>query len=217
MNISITSSQFAVLLSLSIAIAIWYLVGYRRNLRLIERVSRNIEEALRPSDKEYVWLGGVLGFTGSFEVVDFKKVTASVFMLPRQSVLYYPFSYITTGYDRLEVFFYLKKKVYNEIHIIRITAPCWMPKIYNADVLVSRKIELNEQPFILMYKDRTREVDKVLALGKILGLFNLMHIAVTPSKSIFYIRLKINPSELRKIQHALRECMVFLRGHYYKA
>ncbi len=214
MNISITSIEFAIFLGLSLAIAIWYFVGHKRNLRLIEKISKNIERALKPADKEYTWLGGVLGFTGNFEVNQFEKVTASVFMLPRQSVLYYPFSYLTTGFDRLEVLFYLKEKVWNEIHLVRKLVPhYWMPKIYNAESLKARDIEVNKKPFVVMYRKKSKEIDKIIKLAERLEPYHLMHIAITPQKSIFYIKLKVRPSDMDSTGKALHECMAFFRAH----
>lgn len=209
---SISSTAFIVFLLLSFGLTISYFVGHKKNLRVIESVSKCLEKALRPSDKEYTWLGGVLGFTGHFVLEDFKKVTASVFMLPRQSVLYFPFSYISTGYDRLEVMFYLKEKISNEMHVIRQVKPQYrMPSIYEKETLKSESVFFNGKAFLIMYRNRTREVSELITLGQNLESLGLMHIAVTPGKGIFYVKLKIILSDTEKIAQALEKCISFLQ------
>jgi len=212
LSISISNPLFAIILGLSVALAISYFYGHKKNLRLIERVSKCLEESLEPTDQEYTWLGGVLGFTGNFQVKGFDKVTASVFMLPRQSLLYFPFSYITTGCDRVEVMFYLKQKVTNEIHVIRKIMPSYrMPTIYEKESLHSENVQLHGKRFELMYRHRTGDVARFLAVAGRLEPQEFMHIALTPRKGIFYVRLKILPAEPEKISRAVADCLYFLK------
>ena len=208
MNISITSAEFALFLGLSIVIAVLYYVGYKRNIKAIEAVSRSLESSLKPRDKEYTWLGGALGFTGNYSIDGFQKVMASVFMLPRQSVLYFPFSYITTGYDRLEVLFYLKEKVWNEVHAIRKVKPSYrMPKIFNAEVLKTEKVLIGGSPFILMFRNKTDDVDTILSLARNLEPLGVMHIALTPEKRVLYVKLKIRPKSMADVEQAMKHCV----------
>ncbi len=208
MSISITSAEFALFLGLSIVIAALYYVGYKRNIRAIEAVSKSLENSLKPRDKEYTWLGGALGFTGNYSIDGFQKVMASVFMLPRQSVLYFPFSYITTGYDRLEVLFFLKEKVWNEVHVIRKVKPSYrMPKIFNADVLKAEKVVIGGCPFILMFRNKTGDVDMILSLARDLEPLGIMHIALTPEKRVLYVKLKIRPKSMEAVERAMKHCV----------
>ncbi len=213
MNISITSAEFAIFLGLSIVIAVLYYVGYRKNIKAIEAVSKSLEKGLNPADKEYTWLGGALGFTGNYSLEGFKKITASVFMLPRQSVLYYPFSYITTGYDRVEVLFFLKEKVWNEIHIIREVRPSYrMPKIFNKHLLKSEKTEINGKPFTVMYRNRTKDVEAILSFGSALEPLGIMHIALTPDNRVLYVRLRISPRSINNVERAMKKCTDYVRS-----
>ncbi len=211
MNISITSTEFALFLGLSIVIAILYYVGHKKNLKTIEAVSKSLESGLKPQDKEYTWLGGVLGFTGNYTVEDFEKVTASVFMLPRQSVLYFPFSYITTGYDRLEVLFFLKEKVWNEIHLIREVKPSYrMPTIFNAKSLNSERITINQKSFLVMFRNKSNEIKEIIGLGNKLEGLGIMHIALTPENRVLYVKLKINPGQVSMIETAMNHCLRYV-------
>ncbi len=207
---NLSNFGFIILLILSGVIAILYYVGYRKNIKAIEDVSKALERGLNPKKKEYIWLGGALGFTGNFEVQGFKKVSASVFMLPRQSVLYYPFSLITTGYDRLEVLFFLKEEVRNEVHIIKeVKFPYKMPKIFNVDLLKKEKIKINERSFILLYKNKTKDIEAILSLVYALEPLGIMHIALTPSNRVLYVKLKIDLNLIDKIEKAMKECVNF--------
>ncbi len=213
MNISITSAEFALFLGLSIVIAVLYYVGHKRNIKAIEAVSKSLENSLKPQDKEYTWLGGALGFTGNYKIEGFEKVTASVFMLPRQSVLYFPFSYITTGYDRLEVLFFLKEKVWNEIHVIRELKPSYrMPKIFNAHILKKEKTVINHEPFIVMYRNKSKDIDKILSLGRSLEPLGVMHIALTPEKRVLYVKLKIRPKSVDSVELAMTQCVSHIKA-----
>ena len=211
LNVAISSWEFAIFLGISILIAILYYVGYRKNLRVIEGVSKSLEKGLNPIEKEYTWLGGALGFRGDFKVKGFKKICASVFMLPRQSVLYYPFSLITTGYDRVEILFFLKEKIGNEVHVIKkAIVPYRMPKIFNAHLLKKEKIKINKRPFILMYKNNSKDVEAILSLARGLEPLGIMHIALTPKKSVLYLKLKINLKSIDKIEEVMKECLRFV-------
>ncbi len=211
LNIAISSWEFPIFLGLSIVIVVLYYIGYKKNIKAIEDVSKSLEKGLNPEDKEYIWLGGTLGFTGNFYVKGFKKISASVFMLPRQSILYYPFSLITTGYDRVEVLFFLKEKIENEVHIIRQVIPSYrMPKIFNINLLHKKKLKINNRSFILMYKNKTEDIKVILSLAQALEHLGVMHIALTPDNSVFYIKLKVSLNSIDNIEKAMKKCINYV-------
>ncbi|RMG59770.1 MAG: hypothetical protein D6713_04595 [Deltaproteobacteria bacterium] len=202
MNLSISSTWFILLIIVSAGIAVSYYVGYRKNLTFIRESAAALEKALKPKDQTYTWLGGVIGFSGEFAVKGFNRVHASLFTLPRQSLLYFPIALFTTGYDRLDVLFYLRGKAWNEVHALRRRGGKKI-KIYNRDLLREERVTLGGEEFTLLYRMRNRDVDGLLELAERISGKGLVHMALTPEKSVLYVRLKVDPRELGQLEDAI--------------
>jgi len=211
MGADISFKWFVILLAASAFIAIGYLLGHRKNLKIIRRVASVIESEILPSDTVYTWLGGVLGFTATYALEGFSKLTASFFTLPRQSLLYLPIAYLTTTHDKLELFFYLKKNISNEIHIIKKNSmPGRMPTIYNKDNLVSETININGSNYLVLYRKQDKMIKKLTELLTVIDKKSFFHIALTPDKNIFYIRLNIKYGRLNSTGSSIKEIKKFL-------
>jgi hypothetical protein len=76
--------------------------GRKLNLMIMRRVSRALEDALKPTDKEYTWLGGYIGFKGKYEL-ESADVEATLTLLPRHALLYFPISLVINRSDRLYI------------------------------------------------------------------------------------------------------------------
>ena len=93
-------------------------LGRKKNLSIVKSVGNTLEEVLKPNDQDYTWLGGSIGFHANYKCKDFKNVEATLTLLPRQSPLYYPVSFLVSGFDKLYVTFFLKLKIKSEGHIV---------------------------------------------------------------------------------------------------
>ncbi len=96
-----------------------YLLGRRRNLALITRTAKILESALAPQDQQYTWLGGLVGFTASYEGLGgYRQVDATLVLLPRHAALFLPVSYLLFRGDRLFLLGRLSGKLRGEFHLL---------------------------------------------------------------------------------------------------
>jgi len=98
------------------AIAMYqFFQGRKLNLMMMSRVSKDLENALKPADKEYTWLGGYVGFRANYSL-EHGEVEATLTLLPRHALLYFPISLIVNRSDRLYLVF-RGRIALEEIHI----------------------------------------------------------------------------------------------------
>ena len=69
-----------VLLLLGLVASLQYWRGRRLNLTLIRELSRQMEEALRPKEKNYTWIGGYVGVVAEYTLEDenYSKAKATI-------------------------------------------------------------------------------------------------------------------------------------------
>ncbi|HEC50165.1 MAG TPA: hypothetical protein ENI40_03300, partial [Candidatus Desulfofervidus auxilii] len=74
----------------TIIVVFIYQWGYRKNLKLSQHWAKDLEAVFQPKEKQYKWLGGVLGFIAEYQVPGFKSIKAVLRLRPRHSLLYIP-------------------------------------------------------------------------------------------------------------------------------
>ena len=96
---------FIVIVILAVAMPIVFFKGHNENVRRMKIISKRLEDYLKPADKEYVLLGTSVGFRALFIVNrdNINKVETVLILLPRQSLIYYPISRLTTKHDKFIV------------------------------------------------------------------------------------------------------------------
>ncbi|NPA05643.1 MAG: hypothetical protein GXO09_06070 [Crenarchaeota archaeon] len=109
------------LVGVAVASTFQFFRGRRRNLRILEESVKALEAGLRPVDKEYTMVGLYVGYTAEYRLRDslVPKAYAAVTTLPRQSLLYMPFSLATRRYDRIYLVYDLSLKPPGEAHLVR--------------------------------------------------------------------------------------------------
>ncbi len=109
-----------VLLLLGLVASLQYWRGRRLNLTLIRELSRQMEEALRPKEKNYTWIGGYVGVVAEYTLEDenYSKVKATISLLPHHSLLYLPISLLLGRKDRVYFLIYPKRKLKGRAHVL---------------------------------------------------------------------------------------------------
>ncbi len=74
--------------------------GRRINLLLMRHYLGEIEKLIKPEDRNYVWSGGYVGYRAYYRKGS-RKYEFILTLLPRQSLLYFPISLITSRHDKL--------------------------------------------------------------------------------------------------------------------
>ncbi len=192
----ISGPLFGGLVGASLLLVGAFHVGHKRNLRLATRFSCLLEGCLQPKDQNYTWLGGVMGFTGEYQVPGFKKVIVVYRLLPRQSLLWVPFHFLTGDRDTVQALFYLNGPPSQEFHLVQ-GGLLKQPKIYNLSLLKAEKKVLAGKGFKVLYEKDLSLLDRVLGL---LGedLLLVRHVAITKEKGVFYLEIPLPPSRLER-------------------
>lgn len=180
----------------------------------MKKFAEVLEKALSPKDKLYTYLGGVLGFSVEYQVEGIEKVLANLRLIPRQSLLYLPFMFLTSGKDNLQLLFYTKKPLRCEFHLIR-KSPLNLtkPKIYNKDKLKKETYEINGEKFEMLYEHKNFDKRfKELAEKIPLKYFN--HLAITTDNNIIYIQLLFYDIKENVLLTSLKEIRSFIQKNY---
>ena len=181
-----------------------YGFGRKKNLSIVKSTGKTLEEILKPSDQTYTWLGGSIGFRADFKCKDFKNVEATLTLLPRQSTLYYPVSFLVSGFDRLYLTFFLKSKIKSEGHIVNKRYLKFRgPRIDN----IHNLSEEEHQEFLILFQDQERR-------NALLNLFSefereellkiVKHIAVVPDRNTVFVLVVPKTDVWREIVKKIR-------------
>lgn len=184
-------------------VSLQFFQGRKINILLMRYFIKGFEENLKPKDKLYTYIGGYVGFKVNYKIEN--ETVSDIFMtltlLPRQSLLYYPFSLLTRKHDRLYVLIKLKKKLGYDAHIIKKyfyfpTPPLENIKAYNKD-----EVSYNNKKFYLFYKnkDDIKKLEKLMK--KSLDTENVRHFGYTRETNVLFLLLKpdpkLTPNEIR--------------------
>ncbi len=209
-----STKYIALLLAVSLIISIIYYFGYRKNVKIIKSIAVALEDALKPKDKLYTYLGGVLGFSVEYKVDGVKKVLANLRLIPRQSVLYLPFMFITSGKDNLQLLFYTKKPLRCEFHLVR-KSPLNLtkPKIYNRDKLKKEPFILKDTKFDMLYESENYD-RKFLQIAKLLPIKYFNHLAITTDNNIIYVQLLFYNIDMETLKESIKQIKEFITKNY---
>lgn len=197
MQFLFSTTGFALFIAFSLLIAAGYSLGRKKNQEIAKFVGKTLEEILKPYDQSYTWLGGTIGFRASYKNSNFNKVEATLTLLPRQSPLYYPASFLVSGFDRLYITFFLKTKLTSECHILDEKYLKYRgPIIQNFASFVKENREIRGKKFLILYNDQ--EIKNTLL--KILKIIDengfpgiVKHIAMVPDKhTLFFLIIPKN-------------------------
>jgi hypothetical protein len=190
-------SYFIPLLALGAAGSAQYILGSKKNRWLGKQMSLQAERVFEPKDKEYVNIGGVLGYNFVHKLRDpWKEAKGTFVFIPRHSLLYLPFSYYLIGNrDRFYVNLFTDKKLVGEGHIVE--------KRYLRRVKIDGLAEMNREEveaggtsFVLLW--RNEEVLPVLrrSLAAMPDPSTLTHFCCFSDNKNFYLFLKPKKGEL---------------------
>ncbi len=209
-----STKYIALLLAVSLIISIIYYFGYRKNVKIIKSIAIALEDALKPKDKLYTYLGGVLGFSVEYKVDGVKKVLANLRLIPRQSVLYLPFMFITSGKDNLQLLFYTKKPLRCEFHLVR-KSPLNLtkPKIYNRDKLKKEPFVLKDTKFDMLYESENYD-RKFIQIAKLLPIKYFNHLAITTDNNIIYVQLLFYNIDMETLKESIKQIKEFITKNY---
>jgi hypothetical protein len=188
-------TTIVLLMILAGAVTFQFYKGRKLNLLLMRHYLKEIEDVIKPLDKEYVWLGGYVGYRARYKVScnNVSGVETTLTLLPRQSLLYFPISLLTSRHDKLYLVFRLKEAK-GEVHLIQKGYFRIKPKIEN-EILAKDNVEIGDVAFEVLFDDY-KLVDRLVELVRALpNPKNIKHISI--SSNVFYVFMKPEPENLR--------------------
>ena len=191
-----------------------YYNGQRTNLKKIRGTAASLEKALKPSNKRYTWLGGVVGFSADFKVEGFEEVQAVLTLIPRQSLLYMPFVLLLRGAeDRLQRLFFLKEKPVEELHVIPVGKK--RPHIHNMERL-NRTVERHGDMDVEILYERDPSAASGIAVALADRLSRVKQISLTPERAVFYVELFVKALSPEELEEFLGRVCDFLSTYKFK-
>lgn len=161
--------------ALSVASVVWFFKKRRELIVFLRDVTRVLEDYYKPSSKEYVWLGYLVGYRARYVLPGKHRVYILLTTVPKHVFFYLPVIALFKKRDRIEVAMKPHDRyVIGEVHIYR--AGSWI-----AEVIVKKNIaqklseyavkefEVSSGKYIAYYKDE-RVLD---AIYKIISSTNL--------------------------------------------
>ncbi len=175
-----------------------YFMGRKHNVLLMRVYANALEEALRPVDQTYTWVGGYVGFKADYKVKDdsFKAVKATLHLMPRVSLMYYPVARFTMRHDKLYLVFESKQSIPGEGHLIKKGQYRFVPPgIENEEQFRQRDVTLGGVEYRLLYLD-SRGEKALLRWADALKIPDhslVKHLSFTSSTNVVYAY--VEPSE----------------------
>jgi len=188
------------ILALAIFATLGYFRGRKKNSWIAGWVSREAEEALKPSDTNYINIGGALGYNFTYKLKgNFHEASGTIVMLPRHSVLYFPISLLTTKFDRYYINLKADGKLAGEGHIVSqkyIRSARSLIKDFSS--FKSEKYISNDQTFYILW--RVEGLDKSLRqfLDRMESGKNLRHFCCHAENRNFFFLIKPVHNEIVK-------------------
>lgn len=186
---NITSWVFPLLIIFAVVATTQYFLGRRKNLVLIQKYANAMEAALKPIDKQYTWVGGYIGFKSEYSVKQemVKRVRATLHMMPRLSLLYYPIAKLTMRHDKLYVVIETAKNIDGEAHLIQKGYYRMPPGIKDVGKFHKKYVMLGDREFEMLYQDGEGE-RRLLSWAQSLRVDfkRIKHLSFTSSTNVIY-------------------------------
>ncbi len=207
MDIKLSPEFLIVIMVLAGVASIQFFKGRKLNLMLMQHYLKAIEDIIKPKDKDYVWLGGYIGFRAHYKVSEgnIDKFEYTLTLLPRQSIFYMPISKLISRHDKLYIVVRPYSQIKREAHLIQKRYYRIKPKIEEEELLQKDFIEIEGKEYEALFEKR-RDVE---LLREFLQGFskpeNVKHVSLTPKTNVFYILMKPEPDTIEEdIRHIVR-------------
>ncbi|UXD22478.1 hypothetical protein IPA_05285 [Ignicoccus pacificus DSM 13166] len=174
--------------------------GRRKNLELMRLYVKELERGLKPLDKNYTILGIYSGFKADFKISErgVERVEASIGLMPRESLLYYPISMLTLKHDRFYLVLRLSKRPKSKCQIVKEKVLKYSRADLNKDT--TKEVSLHGEKYLVDCPLEIFEKLKELVVDK-----DVLHVALTPETKVLYVFAKPKPGLVEKVSRKALE------------
>lgn len=179
--------------------------GRKINLAILERSIRILEDVFKPRDKNYTIIGIYVGYSALYRIYKdlINTIETVVTLLPRQSLLYYPISRLTSRFDKIYLIIHydIDKTLFGEAHVVkkgyyRLGIKRNIRGIEKMNIETTR---IAGKHYYLVYTHRNL-AEKLLEYIKSLSDPTLVnHIAVVPKHRRLYLAARLDLENLSEI------------------
>lgn len=208
----IYTPAFYFLVAFTLILTFGYTWGRRFNRRVLTSALDPLIEIFHARDQEFTNIGGQTGFharivPGRSRVV--REVDATVTLLPRQSLLYLPFSLLTRRSDRLQMILQFNKRgrsLQQEAHLIEPGFGKRMGnRIENADSLEQDTVQWGGRGFRLYAGGPDARAWVQQLMQQLPEPGGIRHVAIVPAQQQAYLFLVPRVGEVSRVVPSVRD------------
>lgn len=192
-----TAALAFLLLMVAALISLQFYRGRKRNLWLIKSYAEELEQALRPLDQTYTWIGGYIGFRADYKTRT-GGLQVTLTLLPRHSILFLPISRLWMRHDRLFALIRLKPPLSGEAHAVRSGFYRLGVNIDDMEQMSHERWQRDGLSFDLWFRHRpAREVVTAL-LERLENPGLIRHLALVPGPNHLYCFMEAQSGQVGK-------------------
>lgn len=203
------------LIAFALITTLGYFQGRKKNRWISGWIAREAEDALKPVDTQYTNFGGTIGYNFVYRMEKpFREAKGTFTLLPRQSLLYLPISFLITKHDRYYLNLFVQGKLRGEGHIVSSDyARKAQRTILGVESMESEEVYKNNRQFILFWKEKGMEDRLRKFLEKITHEELLFHFCCFAENKTFFFFLK---PEREKLGECLKSALPELKPFFVK-
>ncbi len=196
---------FLVICALAAIAVLQFFKGRRHNLVLLKIAAETLEKVFNPIDKVYRIVGIYVGFQAVYWLRDkhVDHAEATVLLLPRYSAFYYPISKALNRFDKLFItFWYPKKTVFDEIHVVRHGAyrRSLRKVIKDLEHMTVSETVVKGVRFVIASRGRSSQLKKVVKfLEELSDPSKILHVALVPQNNSIYLYAVYDPKMIEEL------------------
>lgn len=193
------------IIALAVAATGAYFFGRRKNKALAGVFSKEAEKAFHAVSTEYVNIGGSIGYNFVYKLKEpWTEAKGTMTFIPRQSLLYVPFSLALGARDRFFVNIFTKKKLAGEGHIL--SAAYYRRNggvIQNQSRFHKESWQQGNRNFVLLYEDEAMAKRLKALLAELPAAAELKHFCSYPENNTFFLFIRPAPGMVAGILERL--------------
>jgi len=204
------SLLFYIFIAFTMLLVWGYFYGKRQNHRIVRNAIDSLVEIVEPLDQKMTNIGGLVGYHIELELPEeslIDELGGTITLLPRQSLLYLPISFIIRKFDRFFIHTELKKSVFSkEAHLFACKfMQKHRKKIADSSSLNKDEITMDGEKFCVCYKNSAQGQELVKLLKSLKNIDQLKEISLYPENNIVDILIIPKPEQNIEILNPIFE------------
>ncbi|PKL26494.1 MAG: hypothetical protein CVV47_00760 [Spirochaetae bacterium HGW-Spirochaetae-3] len=201
------------LVLLAVAATAQYYIGTKKNRVITSNMSRDLEALLKPTNTNYVNIGGTIGYNFAYALSgDWTKAKGTFTVNARHSLLYFPLSRLMGIRDRFFINLFTKKKLLGEAHIVNANF-LRKANIDGVESMQRRGAEAGGKRFVLLWRDKDLSAEMERMLLSLAEPSRLRHFCSFPETKTFFVHSLPKDGMIKDDMAAiLRQLPAFIDG-----